>query len=180
MRHDTQQGVLFEGLGCKNLAVEFAGPLQSSEGGLPLLVALDRKLGLTARLARELSDPREPSRVEHTLTELVRQRMFSIAMGYADGNDAARVGADPLFKLACGRAPDSESGLASQPTLSRFERGRGGREVVGMARALEDVVIGELARTHRRARRITIDLDGTEDRTHGQQPFAYFNGYYDS
>jgi hypothetical protein len=180
MRNTTRQDVLFEGLGRKDLVVEFAGPQQSSEGGLPLLAALDRKLGLTARLAGALSDPREPGRVEHTLTELVRQRVFSIAMGYADGNDAARVGDDPLFKLACGRAPDSPTGLASQPTLSRFERGRGGRELVGMARALEDVVIDELARGHRRARRITIDLDGTEDPTHGQQPFAFFNGYYDT
>jgi hypothetical protein len=180
MRHDTQQGVLFEGLSGKDLAVEFDAPLQSSEGGLPLLMAVDREIGLTARLAGELLDPREEQRVEHSLTELVRQRVFSIALGYVDGNDAARIGADPLLKHACGRSPTCEASLASQPTLSRFERGRGGRELVRMSRRLEDSVIDRLARTHRRARRITIDLDSTDDPTHGQQPFAFYHAHYDS
>jgi hypothetical protein len=101
-------------------------------------------------------------------------------MGYVDGNDAARIGADPLFKHACGRAPTCEASLASQPTLSRFERGRGGRELAAMARKLEDVVIAQLARRHRGARRITLDLDSTDDPTHGQQPFAFYHAHYDT
>jgi len=179
MRDDTQQGVLFEGFSSKPVVVEFTARSHSSEGGLPLLAKVDRRLGLTARLAGALWEQRAAERVEHDLPEMVRQRVFSIALGYADGNDAARIGADPLVKLACGLAPEAESGLASQPTISRFERGRGGRELIGMARALEKVVIEDLARRHKRARRITIDLDSSEDPTHGQQPFAYFNGYYD-
>lgn len=180
MRHDTTQPVLFGELFSKPVTVAFDGPSQSSDGGLPLLAAIDRKLGLTARLSQELSDGRRSTSVEHGLTEMVRQRVFAIAHGYADCNDAARIGDDPLFKLACGRLPGSASGLASQPTLSRFERGQGGRELVAMGRALESVVIERLAGRHRRARRITIDLDGSVDPTHGQQPFAFFNGYYDS
>lgn len=179
MRNDTQQGVLFEGLSSKAVVVEFTARSQSSEGGLPLLAKIDRRLGLTARLAGVLWEQRAAERVEHELPEMVRQRVFSIALGYADGNDAARMGVDPLVKLACGRAPDAGASLASQPTLSRFERGRDGRELVGMARALEGIVIADLARRHKRARRITIDLDSSEDPTHGQQPFTYFNGYYD-
>lgn len=180
VRHDTQQGVLFEGLGRKDLAIDFSAPLQSSEGGLPLLTAVDRDLGLTGRLGSTLLDPRDPQRVGHALTDLLRQRVFSIALGYADGNDAARVGSDPLLKHACGRAPSGEADLASQPTLSRFERGRGGRELVKMARMLEDSVIEQLARRHRRARRVTIDLDSTDDPTHGQQPFAFYHAHYDT
>jgi hypothetical protein len=171
---------LFEGVCGKPVVMAFTAPLQSSEGGVALLAKVDRCLGLTARLAKTLRERRSAERVDHGLLELVRQRVFSIALGYADGNDAARIGNDPLVKLACGRLPDSDEGLASQPTLSRFERGRGGRELIGMARALEAVVLEGLARRHKRARRITIDLDSSEDPTHGQQPFAFFNGYYDS
>jgi Transposase DDE domain group 1 len=180
VRHDTSQSVLFESLSSKPVTVAFEAPSQSSDGGLPLLAAVDRKLGLTALLSHELLDVRRSKSVEHSFTELVRQRVFAIAHGYADCNDAARIGDDPLFKLACGRSTDASESLASQPTLSRFERGHGGREIVAMGRALERAVIGNLSRRHRRARQITIDLDGSEDPTHGQQPFAFFNGYYDS
>ena len=180
MRQATTQSVLFDDLSSKPVTIAFAGPSQSSDGGLPLLAAIDRKLGLTAELARELWDGRRAKSVEHSSSEMVRQRVFSIAMGYADGNDAARIGDDPLFKLACGRSPNSTSGLASQPTISRFERAHDGRAIVAMGRALERTVIKRLGRRHRRARQITIDLDGSEDPTHGQQPFSFFNGYYDS
>ena len=180
MRHDTTQPVLFDDLFSKPVTITFDAPSQSSDGGLPLLAAVDRKLGLTSRLSQVLVDARRSTSVEHDLTEMVRQRVFSIAHGYADCNDAARIGNDPLFKLACGRAPDSATGLASQPTLSRFERDRAGREIVAMGWTLESAVIERLSRRHRRARRITIDLDGSVDPTHGQQPFAFFNGHYDS
>ena len=180
MHHDSTQSILFDDLSSKPVTIAFTGPSQSSDGGLPLLAAIDRKLGLTAELAQELSDGRRAKSVAHSFTEMVRQRIFSIAMGYADGNDAARIGDDPIFKLACGQPPNSECSLASQPTLSRFERAHDGREIVALGRTLERVVIKQLARRHRRARRITIDLDGSEDPTHGQQPFSFFNGYYDS
>jgi len=180
MSHDKHQAVRFEELSSKPVIVDFSAPQQSSDGGLPLLAAIDRKLGLSDLLSRELQDGRRTKSVAHSMTAMVRQRIFSIAMGYADGNDAARIGDDPLFKLACGRPCNSESGLASQPTLARFERAHGGRAIVALGRTLERAVIKQLARRHRRARQITIDLDGSEDKTHGQQPFSYFNGYYDS
>lgn len=176
MRQPTAQPVLFDDVFSKPVFVAFNAPSQSSDGGLPLLAALDRKLGLTEVLSRQLVDARRSKSVDHSFAEMVRQRVFSIAQGYADCNDAARIGDDPLFKMACGRS----SRLASQPTLSRFERAHGGRQIVAMGRALECAVIDRLARRHRRARRVTIDLDGSEDPTHGQQPFAFFNGYYDS
>lgn len=180
MSHDTQQAVLFEGFSSKPLVVEFAAERLSSDGGAALLAQVDRRLGLTAHLSEALLDRRLPERVEHELSDLLRQRVFSIALGYADCNDASRIGDDPAVKLACGRSPASDQGLASQPTLSRFERDRSGRELVGAARALERTVFDDLRRRHKRARRITIDLDSSVDPTHGQQPFTFFNGYYDS
>lgn len=146
-----------------------------------LLAALDAGVGLTGRLAARLGDRRQFVKVRHYYGEMFRQRVFGIAMGYEDGNDAARIANDPVFKEACGREAVRGERLASQPSLSRFENAITGRDLVSMGRELEDFVIERHAkRLGRKARVVTIDLDGTEDPTHGQQPFAFFNGFYDS
>jgi len=180
MPHPTAQRSLFEETFAKPVVVEFDGEQSSSDGGVLLLGAVDRRIGLTRALGQGLRDSRRSWRVEHGKQELLRQRVFSIALGYADQNDSARIGGDPLLKLVCGRSPNDARALASQPTLSRFETSRTGRELVALGRRLESFVIARLRKTHRKAKRITIDLDSTEDPTHGQQPFAFFNGYYDS
>jgi hypothetical protein len=180
MAHPTPQRALFEEFFQKTVVVQFDGEQSSSDGGGVLLGAVDRRIGLTRALGQELRDERRASRVEHTKYELLSQRVLAIALGYADQNDSARIAGDPLLKLLCGRSPSDPDSLASQPTLSRFETTRSGRELVALGRRLERFVIERLRKTHRQARRITIDLDSTEDPTHGQQPFAFFNGYYDS
>jgi hypothetical protein len=153
----------------------------SSDGGALLLKALDDRLGVTARLARSLTDPRQPGKVAHELIELVRQRVYGIACGYADCNDAARLAHDPVHKLLLERDPLAGPALASQPTLSRFENAVGWQELYLASVGLADLVIEHhRARLKGRARRITIDLDPTEDPTHGQQEFTAFNGHYDS
>ena len=180
MAHPTAQRALFEEVFSKPVVVRFDGEQSSSDGGALLLGAVDQRIGLMRALGQELEDGRASRRVEFSVHELFRQRVFSIALGYADQNDSARVAADPLLKLLCGRSPSEPGALASQPTLSRFETARTGRELVALGRRLERFVIERLRKTHRTAKRITIDLDSTEDPTHGQQPFAFFNGYYDS
>jgi len=180
MSDATSQRALFEEVFERPVVVEFCGEQRSSDGGAVLLGAVDRRIGLTARLIEALEERREERRVEHSLSELFRQRVFAIALGYSDQNDSARIGSDPVLKMLCGRSAGSACSLASQPTLSRFEGSRSGRELVGLGRALERFVIARLKKHHPDARRITIDLDSTEDPTHGQQPFSFFNGYYDS
>ena len=180
MADPTVDTFLFEDLFSKAVVTRFDSELRSSDGGACLLGAVDRKIGLTADLCAQLLDRRDASRVEHSYLDLLRLRVYSIALGYPDGNDAARIGHDPSMKLMCGRGPSEEDALASQPTLSRFENGLGGREVVGLGRGLERAVIERIRRRTPRPRRITIDLDPSVDPTHGQQPFAYFNGHYDS
>jgi hypothetical protein len=153
----------------------------SSDGGALLLKALDDRLGVTERLAQSLTDPRQPGKVEHELIELVRQRVYGIACGYADCNDAARLAHDPVHKLLLERDPLTGPALASQPTLSRFENVVGWQELYLASVGLADLVIEHhRARLKGRAHRITIDLDPTEDPTHGQQEFTFFNGHYDS
>jgi hypothetical protein len=180
MAKDSAQGSLFERLFEKPVVTRFDSELRTSDGGASLLAAVDRRIGLTESLCGLLRDRRDPSRVEHTYRDLLRQRVFSIALGYPDCNDSGRIGNDPAMKLACGRLPNDGRGLASQPTLSRFEHGLGGRDVASLGRGLEKSVIERLRRRHPGARRITIDLDPSVDPTHGQQPFAFFNGHYDT
>lgn len=171
--------LLFPELGQRPVVVAFDQVRSSSDGGAVLLRAADQRLGLTAALAGALIDARDQDRVIHLLGELVQQRVFSIACGYADCNDAERLAEDPLFKLLVGRDPVKGQALASQPTLSRFENMPARRDLVRMGEALADTVIARhRKRLGRKARLITIDLDQTEDPTHGAQQLSMFNGYY--
>ena len=163
------------------VVARFDLPHASTDGGLVLVKALDTALGLTRRLAGCLEDAREPGKVLHETIELLQQRVFGLCAGYADCNDAARLVHDPIHKLVLGRDPISGLGLASQPTLSRFENAVGARELRAMTHALADTVIAQQRRRLKgRATRITLDLDPTDDPTHGQQEFAFFNGHYDT
>ena len=178
--HITKQTVLFKGLSKKALVVRFDQEQASSDGGAVLLKACDERLGLSATIAACLHDDRQQAKVEHSYEEIFRQRMFGIACGYADGNDAARIADDPVFKLLAGRDPVSGLALASQPTVSRFENAVRSGDLLQMSEALADAVIQRHRRRKRKVRRITIDLDPTDDATHGGQQLSFFNRLYDS
>jgi hypothetical protein len=117
----TRQSVLFSDLCGKPLLAKFDQRHGSSDGGAILLKACDRRVGLTERLIDSIEDSRQNGKIRHALGELVRQRLYAIACGYPDGNDAARLAADPIQKLLCDRDPVTGADLASQPILSRFE-----------------------------------------------------------
>jgi hypothetical protein len=182
MATDCITQVTFQGDGfAKPVVARFDRPDASTDGGLVLFKALDTQLGLTPRLAGCLDDAREPGKVLHETITLLQQRIFGLCGGYADCNDAARLVHDPIHKLVVGRDPVTGLGLASQPTLSRFENAVSARELRAMMHVLADTVIAQQRRRlHGRAARITIDLDPTDDPTHGQQEFAFFNGHYDT
>jgi len=176
------QTLLFPDLFARPLVATFDTPHQSSDGGAILLKAIDHELNLTARLAACLPEWRQAGKIEHDLPTLIRQRCFGLACGYADANDAAQLKADPIHKLLVGRDPVARATLASQPTLSRFENIAGPRDVYRLTQTLADVVIAAQQRrlAGQRVRRATIDLDPTDDPTHGQQELACFNGHYGS
>ena len=176
---NTTQCWLFSDLAHRSVLVRFDQERGSSDGGAVLLGAADRRLGLSEVLASCVRDGRDPLRVVHEISDLVRQRVYAIACGYPDGNDAARLSSDPVHKLLVGRDPVSEEDLASQPTLSRFENGADRADLFRMGEALAERVIERHRRRRRgRARVVTIDLDQTDDPAHGQQQLALFNGYY--
>lgn len=181
MGNDTpRQTVLFKGLLKKPIAARFDQAHASSDGGAILLKACDEALGLSERLASCLVDDRQRRKIVHTYQELFQQRMFAIACGYADSNDAARLSNDPVHKLLVERDPLEGEALASQSTLSRFENAPGRAELLRMSEALSGSVIARHKRRKRQVRRITIDLDPTVDPTHGGQQQTFFNRYYDT
>jgi hypothetical protein len=159
----------------KPVQVDFSGGSLSSEGGLLLLAQLDRAIGLTERVAACIEDPRLPERVKHSLVDLIRQRIYQIAAGYEDCNDANRLRRDPALKVAVGRAPVSEADLASQPTLCRLEQHVAEQECAAVNAVLLEQF---LACPRKPPREVVLDFDPTDDPTHGQQELALFNGHY--
>jgi hypothetical protein len=157
--------------------VSIDAPTTSSEGGLVLLRQLDERLGLCSKLAPWLVDRRDPRLTQHPRVEQLRQRVFQIAMGYEDQNDATSLRHDPAWKVACDRNVDEIDALSSQPSLSRFEHAMTARAVVRLTRALEDDYVASLPED---TREVVLDVDSTEDPTHGQQPLSFFNAHYDS
>lgn len=151
------------------------GDLSSDAGLIPLALA-DRRLGLTAALAAAIHDPRDPRRIDHSLHDLLRQRVYTIAQGYFDQNDATALRHDPLLKLALGRAP-ADAPLAGQSTLSRLENGVTRADVAGLARVLLDQFV---ARCGPAPQEIVIDLDPYADPCHGSQQLSLFSGHYDT
>jgi len=177
----TTQCLLFPGIFRKPVVAQFDQREGSSDGGALLLKAADRHYGLVAGLSSCLRDDRQAAKVDHSLRELVAQRVFSIACGYPDANDSARLSEDPIHKLLLDRDPIEGRDLASQPTLSRFENGVGVKELYRAGEFLAESVIRRHAqRLRRRAYRVTIDLDPTDDPTHGAQQLSFFNGHYDT
>ena len=182
LAHDTTtECLLFPEIFSRPVVAQFDQRQGSSDGGAILLKAADRRLGLTEALAACLVDKRQPAKVQHETEELLAQRVYGIACGYADANDAARLAEDPVHKLLVGRDPVEGADLASQPTLSRFENAPDRKQLYRLGEALAECMIERhRRRLHGRARRITLDLDPTDDPTHGAQQLTFFNRHYDT
>src|SRR6185503_13362715 len=176
----TQTTFRFHGIS-RPVVARFDQPHASSDGGAVLLKAVDIRLGLTAALATCIRDGRQPGKISHAVVDLLRQRIFGLACGYADCNDAARLAEDPMHKLLLDRDPLTGNALGSQPTLSRFENAVTTRDLYRLGtRVAASVLDFHRARLGDAVQRITIDVDATADPTHGQQPFAFFNAFYDT
>ena len=180
MSKDIEQRVIFPSLLSKPVHVAFDEPLTSSDCGSLLLKSVDESMGLTERMLAGVSDSRQYGKVTHSQADLLRQRIFGIASGYPDANDVARLGDDPVHKLLLARDPVTGASLASQPTISRFENSLRVVDHYRLGVSLAETVIGwHRSRLQRqKVKRITIDLDPTDDETHGAQQKALFNGHY--
>ena len=166
-------------IGRRTVTVSFDDVRLTSDSGVTFLHRIDKRLGLTERLAAAMVDRRDPARVQHTVRDLLMQRIALICAGYEDTNDATALRHDPAFQLALGRVP-GEAALASQPTLSRFEQ-RPHRDLLSLSNVLLDLWIERLNRKAKKTKkrlRIILDFDSTDFVTHGDQQLNFFHGHY--
>jgi Transposase DDE domain group 1 len=156
---------------------DFSGGQITSDAGLLPLRAFDQRRQLTRDLAETLSDPRQGDRVRHDSLALLRQRIYQIVAGYEDANDADRLRHDPLLQIIA----DQKLGeaLGSQPTVSRWENAPSGRDLVRLNDALLDQFMRLCGKQVRQRGEILLDIDSTDDPTHGRQQLSFFNGAYD-
>jgi hypothetical protein len=176
MVDDSLSPVLFPAVCRKKVTAAFDGGRLSSNGGVMLLAEAERRLGIADKLAVAIPDHRDPGRVVHSLTDIVRARIFAIACGYEDADDLDSLRGDPALKLACGRLPDSGADLCSQPTVSRLENTPGLRDVIAMGHVMVALWCASYAKP---PACVTLDIDDTVDVVHGRQQLSLFNAYYD-
>ena len=176
MSDDTLLPFSFPAVGRKKITAAFDGGRITSDGGVMLLAAAERRLRLADRLAAAIDDPRDPERVTHAMADILRARIFAIACGYEDANDLDRLRTDPAFKLACGRLPDNGLDLCSQPTCSRLENLPDLRTVIRLGWVLVDLWLSSYAAP---PETVTLDIDDTLDVVHGHQQLSLFNAHYD-
>src|SRR5215204_2296083 len=178
MPQSATAGIRFAGPAALPLEASFDGGRLTSDGGLPWLSEAEAVLGLCGRLAAVVPEwRRRAGSVRHSRAALVRQRVFQIACGYEDQNGANALRVDPLLKLVCGRLPETEADLASQPTLSRLENAVRATSCYRLAVALARVYLQERERSGTPTR-VLLDLDGTDDATYGKQEGTAYHGYY--
>ena len=175
MPEDSPLPFHFPAVARKKVTAAFDGGRITSDGGVMLLAAAERRLGIADKLAALIADPRDPNLVTHSVADILRVRMLAIACGYEDGNDLDYLRSDPGFKLACGRLPDSGIDLCSQPTISRWENAPTRQEVAAMSYAMIDIYCASYPRP---PREVTLDIDDTVDVVHGAQQLSLFNTHY--
>ena len=175
MSNDTLLPFDLPSVGRKKLTIDFAGGNQSSDGGLLLLRAAERKLGVCRRLAEAMPDRRDPERIRHAMFEMVMARASAIACGYEDAIDLDRLRHDPLMKVAVGRCPASGAPLASQSTISRLENAPSKTEAARLSAALLD----QFGTSVKPGKLEVLDIDDTFCAAHGGQQLAFWNAHHD-
>jgi hypothetical protein len=185
------QPLLFNSLGSRQVVTDFSAGHLSSDGGMLLLRQVDEGLGISRSLAGCFSDLRNPLLIEHSVRELVAQRLLGLAAGYEDLNDHSLLRLDPLFAVAVGkedplgtgRAPqDQGKALASASTLNRLELGNNKKTGYHRISANHEAIQGTLLRKGvsclpKHSKEVVIDLDASDDPLHGQQEGRFFHGY---
>jgi hypothetical protein len=167
----TRELFTFPSFDRRKIEASFSGGHVSSDGGILLLRAADRRLGLAAALDRVLTDPRDPLLITHAQVDLLRQRIYGLALGYEDLNDHDTLRGDLAWQTALERSDE----LASSPTLCRLEQ-RANRRAAG---AFHEVLFAQfLASFSVPPAELILDFDATDDRVHGRQQGRFFNGYY--
>lgn len=177
MEKDKQLTLSFQGFSGKKLEVDFDGGNVTSDGGVLFLREVESKVKIIDRMVKSLQDSRHKSYIDHSLLDMMRQRIYQISCGYEDANDCDELRSDPGFKAACERLPETGADLASQPTMSRLENMISRTDTYRLSEALVDCFIDSYGK--KKPVGIILDMDDTDDTTHGNQQLSLFNGFYD-
>ena len=159
----------------KKVTAAFDGGRLTSDGGVLLRAQAERGMGLCEQLAACIADPRDPSRVIHTVPDILRARILAICCGYEDADDLDTLRDDPGFRLALGKLPGAGAGLVSQPTMSRWENAPTTRELVRMMAAMIGIYCASYPVE---PEAVTLDIDDTCDVVHGYQQLSFWNGHH--
>ena len=165
----------FPAIRSKKVTGAFDGGAITSDAGVLLLAQAERRMGIVDRLAVLIPDDRNPARVVHGLADILRARVLAIAAGYEDANDLDALRHDPAFMMALGKAPGEAVGLASQPTMSRWENVPDTRTLIRLGREMVDIYC---ASHDAPPEAVTLDIDDTFDAAHGQQQLTFWNGFH--
>jgi len=175
MDTDSLLSFSFPAIHRRKVTAAFDGGRLTSDGGVLLVAQAERRLGIADRLAACIADPRDQGRVIHRVADILRSRMLAIACGYEDADDLDTLRHDPGFKLALGKLPDGPIGLASQPTMSRWENAPTTRELFRLTGALVDIYCASYPTP---PSAVTLDIDDTVDVVHGMQQLSFWNGHH--
>src|SRR5450755_1915889 len=183
MTECNQSGFGFEACGRREIVARFDGGTISSDGGAFLLRQTDRRLNLLPRLAKCFLDGRNPDLVEHSVLEMLSQRVYGLALGYEDLNDHEQLRKDPVFGVLAGRE-DLDAPLAGKSTLNRMELGAGTQDrykkITFWKEALDELLVKVFLESYPTSPdEIVLDVDTTDLPLHGHQEGRFFHGYYD-
>lgn len=173
MPQNTKQTILFKEFFGKKVEVDFNGGEVSSDAGLLFLRETEDRIKIIHNVAKVIHDKRHSSYIKHQIKQLLGQRIFQISGGYEDANDCNSLKHDSVLKIAC----ESDNTLASQPTMSRFENAINRKVLYRIGEVILDVFIKSY---NHPPQSIIIDIDDTDDATHGNQQLSLFNAYHDS
>ena len=158
------------------ITARFDGGNLTSDAGWLLFGSLDRQDRLCEDFSSCIADSRDQRYVRHEQLKLIRQRVFQIVAGYEDCNDADTLRSDPMLKTVCDQLPESDPDLATQATFSRLENSVSTKDLMRLSRGFLQRYVRSLKK--RRPDPVILDLDSTDDHTHGQQEFSFYHGYY--
>jgi hypothetical protein len=184
MTECNQSDFGFEAAGKREIVARFDGGTISSDGGAFLLRRTDKRLDLIGRLAQCFLDGRNQALVEHSVAEMLAQRIYGLALGYEDLNDHEQLRNDPVFGILAG-SDDLAEPLAGKSTLNRMELGTGinsrYKKITFWKDAVGELLVSVFTESHQKApAEIVLDIDTTDLALHGKQEGRFFHGYYDN
>jgi hypothetical protein len=184
MTECNQSSFGFEGSGKREIVARFDGGTISSDGGAFLLRQTEKRLNLLARFAECFLDGRHQSLVEHSIAEMVSQRVYGLALGYEDLNDHEQLRIDPVFGILAGKESLADP-LAGKSTLNRMELGTGindrYKKITFWKQGVDELLVSVFIESHEKApTEIVLDMDTTDLPLHGKQEGRFFHGYYDN